>query len=222
MKKIIIGIALSLFTFTTASAELGVNVGISAATGLFGATGKEVQTDADGTEGTQTQKRSEIMQASFGSIFIEKSFGDRFAIGIDIVPASLETEATEVRRTHITTAYQEVSTSVENKIQVDFEELMHVYLSMNITDNAFVKVGTGSVDVITNENMGTGAVYGNTSMDLIVYGVGYTNSFDNGAFIRVEGQYMDFDGASLVSGDNTISVSGVDGLTGKLSIGKSF
>ena len=57
MKKIIIGIALSLFTFTTASAELGVNVGISAATGLFGATGKEVQTDADGTEGTQTQKK---------------------------------------------------------------------------------------------------------------------------------------------------------------------
>ena len=162
------------------------------------------------------------MEAGFGSIFIEKTLGDRFAIGIDIVPASLETEATEVRRSHITTDYQEVRTSVENKIQVDFEELMHVYLSMNITDNAFVKVGTGSVDVITNENMGTGAVYGNTSMDLIVYGVGYTNSFDNGAFIRVEGQYMDFDGASLVSGDNTISVSGVDGLTGKLSIGKSF
>lgn len=222
MKKIIIGIALSLFTFTTASAELGVNVGISAATGLFAATGKEVQTDADGTEGTQTQKRSEIMQASFGSLFIEKSFGDRFAIGIDYVPASLETEATETARTHITTAYQEVSTVVENKIQVDFEELMHAYFTVNVTDNAYLKLGAGTVDVITNENLGTGATYGNTNMDLIVYGVGYNNTLDNGVFIRMEGNYMDFEGASLTSGDNTISVSGVNGVTAKLSIGRSF
>lgn len=222
MKKIIIGIALSLFTFTTASAELGVNVGISAATGLFGATGKEVQTDADGTEGTQTQKRSEIMQASFASLFIEKSLGDRLAIGIDYVPASLETEATETARTQIATAYQEVAEVVENKIQVDFEELMHIYLTMNVTDNAYVKLGAGTVDVITNENMGTGASYGNTNMDLIVYGVGYNNVLDNGVFIRMEGNYMDFEGASLTSGDNTISVSGVNGVTAKLSIGRSF
>lgn len=222
MKKIIIGIALSLFTFTTASAELGVNVGISAATGLFGATGKEVQTDADGTEGTQTQKRSEIMQASFASLFIEKSLGDRLAIGIDYVPASLETEATETARTQIATAYQEVAEVVENKIQVDFEELMHIYLTMNVTDNAYVKLGAGTVDVITNENMGTGASYGNTNMDLIVYGVGYNNVLDNGVFIRMEGNYMDFEGASLTSGDNTISVSGVNGVTAKLSVGRSF
>ena len=222
MKKIIIGIALSLFTFTTASAEIGVNVGISAATGLFAATGKEVQTGNGAPDTSETRQRSEIMAASFASLFIEKSLGDRLAIGIDYVPASLETEATEVARSHITTAYQEVSTIVENKIQVDFEELMHVYLTMNVTDNAYVKLGAGQVDVITNENMGTGASYGNTNMDLIVYGIGYNNTLDNGVFIRMEGNYMDFEGASLTSGDNTISVSGVSGVTAKLSIGRSF
>ncbi len=222
MKKIIIGIALSLFTFTTASAELGVNVGISAATGLFAATGKEVQTGNGAPDADETRQRSEIMGASFASLFIEKSFGDRFAIGIDYVPASLETEATEVRRTHITTAYQEVATSVENKIQVDFEELMHAYVAVNVTDNAYVKLGAGTVDVITNENLGTGATYGNTNMDLVVFGVGYNNTLDNGVFIRLEGNYMDFEGASLTSGDNTISVSGVSGVTGKLSVGRSF
>lgn len=222
MKKIIIGIALSLFTFTTASAELGVNVGISAATGLFAATGKEVQTGNGAPDTDETRQRSEIMGASFASLFIEKSLGDRLAIGIDYVPASLETEATEVRRTHITTAYEEVATSVGNKIQVDFEELMHAYITMNVTDNAYVKLGAGTVDVITNENLGTGASYGNTNMDLVVIGVGYNNTLDNGVFIRIEGNYLDFEGASLTSGDNTISVSGVAGVTGKLSVGRSF
>ena len=59
-------------------------------------------------------------------------------------------------------------------------------------------------------------------MDLVVFGVGYNNTLDNGVFIRLEGNYMDFEGASLTSGDNTISVSGVSGVTGKLSVGRSF
>ena len=41
-------------------------------------------------------------------------------------------------------------------------------------------------------------------------------------FIRAEGSYMTFDGASLSSNDNKITLSNLDGLSGKLAIGRSF
>ena len=81
-----------------------------------------------------------------------------------------------------------------------------------------------TVDIITKETLGTGSTYGNTDMDGTVFGVGYNATFGNSTFIRVEGNYMDFDGASVTSstGVNKVSLTNLDGMTGKLSIGKSF
>ena len=45
---------------------------------------------------------------------------------------------------------------------------------------------------------------------------------DNGLFIRGEGNYLNFDGASLTSGDMTVTLKNLDGVTGKVSIGKAF
>ena len=97
-----------------------------------------------------------------------------------------------------------------------------MYLSFNVTENAYVKAGISSIDVMTNEDLGTGSKYGNTSLDGTVLGVGYEKDFDNGMFARVEGNYMTFDGVSLTSNDNTITLKNLDGVAGKLSIGKSF
>jgi len=41
-------------------------------------------------------------------------------------------------------------------------------------------------------------------------------------FVRAEGNYMSFDGASLTSNDNTITLNNLDGVSASLSIGKSF
>ena len=221
MKKIILSIVLTVFSFTSASAEIGVNVGASGQVGVFIATAKDDDKNAAGTI-TKTQKTTDYMSAGYGSLFIEKTLGDKFAIGIDYVPQSLETESTEVRRTHITTAYQEVTTSVENKIQVDFKDLTTIYAVFNVNENLYIKGGVASVDVITNENLGTGGAYGNTNLDATMFGFGYNKSMDNGVFFRLEANYLDFDGASLSSGDHTISLTSLHGLNGKLSIGRSF
>ena len=77
------------------------------------------------------------------------------------------------------------------------------------------------VELKTDETLGTGSSYGNTSLDGTVYGVGYQKDLD-AMFVRVEGTYMDFDGVTLTANDNTIHLKSLDGLTGKLSIGKSF
>ena len=55
-------------------------------------------------------------------------------------------------------------------------------------------------------------------------GMGYNHTTDNGAFVRIEGTYMSFDGAFLDSttNSNRVTLSNLDGVSGKLSVGKSF
>ena len=219
MKKIILSIVLTVFSFTSASAEIGVNVGASGQVGVFIATAKDDDRNAAGAL-VKTQKTTDYMSAGYGSLFIEKTLGDKFAIGIDYVPQSLETESTEVSRT--TEGAQQAQTQHENKIQVDFEDLTTIYAVFNVNENLYIKGGVASVDVITNENLGTGGSYANTNLDATMFGFGYNKNMDNGVFFRLEANYMDFDGASLSSGDHVISLTSLHGLNGKLSVGKSF
>ena len=57
-------------------------------------------------------------------------------------------------------------------------------------------------------------------------GLGYHNNMDNGMFFRFEGNYMTFDGttmsASGTDADNKVSLDNLDGVTGKISLGKTF
>lgn len=216
MKKIILFIFSSMFMFSLASAEVGINVGVSGNLGAFSATGSE-------TENDEKNKEDAVAAAGWASIFVEKTLGDRLTIGVDYVPSALESETSETeRRDKTTTDAQTVQT---NKVQVDFTDLTTLYLSLNVTDNLYVKAGAMQVDVETNESLGTGSKYGNTSLDGTLIGIGFNNQYDNGMFVRLEGNYMDFDGASLTSSTNSankISIDDLQGVSAKLSLGKSF
>ena len=219
MKKIISILCFYILMFNTVSAEIGVNVGISGQLGLFTATGKEVDT---GPNATETHEDTEIGAAGFGSIFIEKTLGDRLAIGIDYVPSALTTDTVETTKYDKTTT--DTSTSKTNKLKVDFKDLTTYYVSLNVTDNLYLKAGYATVDILTKEDLVTGSAYGDTDTDATVLGFGYDKSFDNSMFVRLEGIYMDFDGASVTSSnsDNKVTLKSLDGVMGKLSVGKSF
>ena len=213
MKKYLIAILFGLFTVTQASAELGVNVGLSGSAGLFAASGKE--------EAGKTVKGHEHGAAGWYSVFIEKTIGDRVAIGVDYVPDALESETTESVRHDKTSSA--TASAVENKIQIDFQDLTTVYLSVNLTDSMYAKVGYMKVDVITNESLGTGSTYGDTDLDGQSIGFGTNMTMDNGVFIRAEANYMTFDSSEgLTSGDNTVTLTNLDGVSASLKIGKSF
>ena len=95
---------------------------------------------------------------------------------------------------------------------------------MKLFEDAYIKVGTASVDVATKESLGTGSTYGNTSLDGGMVGAGVNKNLDNGMFIRAEVNYTEFDGVKLVSSTavNEITLDSLDGLAGKISIGTSF
>ena len=91
MKKTLIGLIVAMFSFGSASADAGVNIGLSGAGAIFGATATE--TDI-GPNVTEKNTESEIMGAGYVSVFVEKELGPVF-IGIDYVGSTLETEEAE-------------------------------------------------------------------------------------------------------------------------------
>ena len=217
MKKIILSLVSVMFLISTASAEIGVNIGVSGTMGLFAATGSEEQTG----EKTDKHQDTEIGAGGWGSVFFEKEIG-RFAIGVDFVSDVFSTDTVETQMTDKRTENSDTATSGVNSVQVDFEDLTTLYATFNVTDNLYVKAGMSTIEVITNESLNTGSAYGNSTLDGSSVGFGYNMDMDNGLFVRAEGNYMTFDGVSLTSADNTIKLKNLDGVTGKISVGKSF
>ena len=223
MKKLLLTFVLSLFYVTSASADLGVNAGVSGNAGIFAASATE------STGATKKGNGTEHGSAGWGSVFLEATMGDKIMVGIDYVPAALETDTTETAKSNISAvsaAGAITKTAVTNKVQVDFEHLTTLYAGMMLTENFYVKAGVTTVDVITNESLGTGASYPDTELDGSMFGIGYHNALDNGVFFRFEGNYMNFDGATVnatgTAADNKIELRNLDGVSGKLSFGKTF
>ena len=216
MNKIITILSLTLLSFMPAYA--GVNIGASMNAGVFHGTGEE-------NENGEKSREDATGAAAYASVFVEAG-GERFAIGIDYVPQGLESETAETVVDDIKDKADDgASTRQTNKVQVDFEDLTTLYVSLNLTENFYVKAGIVQVDVITKESLGTGSQYGNGDLDGTMYGVGYHSEFGNGMFARIEGSVMDLGGQKLTSSknsDNTVELKDVVGATGRISIGKSF
>jgi hypothetical protein len=161
-------------SYTLASAELGVNVGVSGQMGVFTAEAEET------LAGQRKGKDDAIGVFGYGSIFVEKTLGDYVSVGVDYVPSSLSSETAEsVRRDKVLAS--PAGTEKTQKVQVDLEDLTTIYLAINVTENFYVKAGMMEVDVITKESLGTGGAYGNTSLDGTVLGLGYNKDLTNGS-----------------------------------------
>ena len=228
MKKLSILILMVFGYFSNAVAIEGLNLGASLLYGGFEVDGgKEefkgqhvgVLSPGDVSKSTAGQDEAEGAFA-LGSIFAEYEVNDVIAFGIDYVPHSMETETAE-------NTLNETGSDVKNTVQVDFEDLTTAYVLISPPDamGLYLKAGMMQVDVITNEKLATGGKYGNTDLDGSMFGVGYVYAADNGAFVRIEGNYLSFDSQEITNTKNSdvkVKLKNLDGLAGKISIGKSF
>ena len=229
MKKLFISILILLAFGLKANAENGINVGISLQAGVFEVDGASEKFSGAHTSGAATgnvtkKSSSEGENAeglfAIGSLFVEKTIGDKFAIGVDYVPHSMDSETTDNTQTTTT-----ASATGKNTVQVDFEDLTTVYGMFSLNDNVYAKVGYMMVDVITNENLATGGSYQDAELEGGFIGFGYERALPANSFIRIEGNYTQIDDVSVTnSADSTkkITISDIDGYGAKLSIGKSF
>ncbi|MDC3117837.1 outer membrane beta-barrel protein [Candidatus Pelagibacter sp.] len=229
MKKFLTIAAFMLFAITSVQAQT-VRMGVTLQAGYFEADGaSEIFSGAHSSgasPGTVTKKASSEGDEAkgefgYGSIFAEVMANDKIGIGINYVPMALESETTEnVQKTTIA-----AKSTVTNKVQIDFEDLTTVYALFYPVENLYVKAGYMEVEVITNESLGSGGAYGNTTLDGYTVGVGYNYDMDNGAFVRFETSYMDIDGATLVNKNDAnkkVTAENIEGASVALSIGKAF
>jgi hypothetical protein len=259
MKKILAVICFSFMSISFANAGI-LTLGVSGNAGLLDVTGKETisgSTNAgfDWNEGrnaraatdtaaTSTQESDEVGIA-FVSVFGELGLFDTgLRLGLSYVPYALESETTENVR--VDNCHQAdpalgvtqldacgAATAVTNKVSVDLEDLMHMYvayhhdLDMPFISSVFVKAGIIEADVITRDILASGSQYGNTSLSGDFFGLGVEKNLEEqGMFVRLEGAVTQFDTIKLTNSNsentNTIDITGMDGATATISIGKTF
>ena len=230
MKKYVYLIAF-LFGFTSAVNANGVNLGISVIGGVFDADGAEKFTGnhvsgASSDNVTKTATEGDDVETAFyfGSLFAEKELNDILAVGIDYVPMNLDSEETENIQRQGGIDLQK-SADATNKVSVSFEDMITAYVTARSPAGVYAKVGFMQVDVVTNENLGTGGSYGDTTMDGYVIGVGYNHDMDDGTFVRLEANMMEFDDVKLTNKNDSfksVEATGIEGYGARVSIGKSF
>ena len=223
MRKLTIAIIMLFSTISLASAEMGVNIGISADVGTFSTSGSENE------NGEVSKKKDAESLVGYGSVFIEKTLGflpgpfGRLSVGYSHVPHDLKSGTADREDSDMKTGT--AGAPVNQKIQADFSNFNTLYATLRITDWLYVKAGSIDVDVTTNEKLGTGSAYGNTSLDGSTIGAGIHIASDNGLFFRFEVNDQNFDGVTLTSttnSDNKVTITDLDGTTAKVAIGKSF
>jgi hypothetical protein len=226
MKKITILILMVFGYFSNAQAIEGVNFGVSLTAGVFEAdSGKEEFKGAHvggASPGNISKSSVDTPEAmvGFASVFLEKEITDMFALGIDYVPHSMDTDTAENIQA------DKGAASKTNSVKVSFEDLLTVYGTAQLGDaGLYAKVGYVQVDVNTEETLATGGAYGNTELDGYTIGLGYARDIENDMFVRMEATYMDFDGATLtntVDSTKSVTADGISGYGARLSIGRAF
>ena len=235
MKKLFSVVMLSLF-YVTGLQAAGINIGVSLSGSVFEVDGGSEEfkaghvsnVSASSAVSKKASAEGDNAEGAFalGSIFVEKTIGDRLAIGVDYVPMSMESETTEnIQKDNTSLGSEANGTSKTNTVQVDFEDLTTIYATLALNENLYFKVGLMSVDVKTNESLATGGAYGDTTLDGQIIGIGYDRDLSNGTFIRLEANHMDLDGVTLVNtadSDKSVKADGISGYGARISIGKSF
>ena len=234
MKKFLIATVVLLGSISLANAQT-FRVGISVMGALMEADGaKEIfsgdhssnTTSAKVTKTTADEKENAEGAFALGSVFAEIQAGDQISFGVNYVPHSSDSEETENVQNFGDLPEDDGNDNAStNKVKVSFEDLVTVYALANLNENVYLKAGYMQVDLITEENLGTGGAYGNDTLEGYTIALGYNMDLDDGMFVRAEAAYMEIDGTTLTnSNDATKSVSadGITGMGAAVSVGKSF
>jgi hypothetical protein len=219
VKKIILTIGIILMSASIAfSAERPkLTLGVSGTLGALDAKGSETNTNS------VTVSKSKELGYGYASIFAEVNLGPFLRIGADYLPSGIATETTENVR-----AADNAAKRGTNKVQVDINNIMSYYVSAYLPgplEGFFLRAGTTEGDIVTNEVLFTGSNYANATLKGDFYGVGYERNLDNGIFVRGMVAESEFDSITIAAtgGEtNSITVSNMSGMSGTISVGKSF
>ena len=190
-----------------------------------------------------TESTSDDLAIAYITLFGELGLFDTgLRVGLSYVPYALESETTENNRNDNCSQIEghendpvasQTCVQTTSKVGVDLEDLVTMYvayhhdLDIPFISSVFIKAGMIEADVITRENLTSGSQYGNTSLSGDFFGLGVEKEFnEQGMFVRLEGNITEFDTIKLVNtnseNSNTIDITGMDGASALISVGKTF
>ena len=223
MKKILatlVAVAFSTSTLFTSALAVDLSqlsIGVSGNYGIYGANGKEENYTHTGTLERTTKKDGAAFVDGYASIFAELAFNDNFSVGVSYVPEAIETPE-NVNPEGAT------GKDVEIKVKASFEDLTTVYLLAKSDLGVYAKIGYSSMDIdVTSENAGTYADPGTN--EGTEFALGYEHEAADGVSVRAELAYHQFDDVSANNGitdKNEITITNMEGATGRISLVKSF
>ena len=227
MKKIILGLVTSLLLSSVAMAGQ-IGIGVTGSIAAIAGQGNEVDTDGGtdlGAEGASNRSAAASETAIIPSIFAEYSFDNGFTIGYDYIMGTANVNESALSRTDVTVDGAEAAQDDGKRTaNAEIENVMTLYVEMPIHAGLYGKAGMVQMDVNTIETtaIAAGGTYGNTSVDGMLIGAGYKNTFGSNGFYKIEGSHTTFDQIKLKSTtDNTISAD-LDVTKATFAIGVNF
>jgi len=218
MKKILATLAALVFSTSAFAADISkLSLGVSGNYGLYGADGKEENTNVSGTLERTTKKEGAAFVDGYASIFAEIALNDNFSIGVSYVPEEIETPQN-------VNSGEGGDGTTDIKVEASFEDLMTIYAMVKSDIGVYGKLGYSSMEIdVTSENAGTYADPGtNEGIELAL---GYQLEAADGISVRAELAYHEFDDVTADNGQtdkNTITITEMRGATGRISLVKSF
>ena len=222
MKKILATLAAVVFStstyFTSAFAfdQSLLSIGVSGNYGLYVADGKEENSNHLGVVEFTTKKDGAAFVDGYASIFVEYEVQDNVSIGLSHVPEAIDTPQ------NVNSA--EAGGSTDIKVKAEFEQLTTLYVLAKSDIGIYGKAGISTMDInISSENAGTYADPGDTIGAELA--IGYEHDAGDGIGFRAELAYHNFEDVSANNGQtdkNTITGTNMQGVTGRISVVKSF
>ena len=209
LKNTIAILILTTFGFTAANAgSFGIGV-----TGSYAAVKAEgTESDKDGATDLSAESVASLRSATahndtiIGSVFAEYSMDNGFTVGLDYIPGSADVNSKSLSRTDVTADVKEVQGQDDGArtAQAEVENHYTIYAELPVHAGMYIKGGYVEMDVNTLESNAVtagGSTYGNTTVDGILFGLGYKNSFGSNGYYKLEGSHTEFDTISLASSE---------------------
>ena len=221
MKKIIATIVALIFSTSAYAVTLSnLSVGASLNHGIYGGNGKEENTDSSGTLERTTKKDGAFFVDTYATIFAELAFNDVVSLGVSYAPDAISTP------TNINDHEGESNGAgaVDITVKADFNDLTTIYLLAKSPIGIYGKIGFSQMEIdVQSKNAGTYADPGTTDGHELA--LGYEYEAAGGVSVRAELAYHEFEDLTANNGQtdkNTITVTNLEGATGRISLVKSF
>jgi hypothetical protein len=201
-----------------------IRIGLGFADTSVDANGTETLNGSSGgatSNGTNGNSASTSVSAdtTVGHLFVEKTFSNGVALGIDYIPGDADISAEQTRTD------DDAETAGNNKASANISDHITFYAMAPLGDTPFfIKGGITQLTVVTTETLATGSTYGNKDINGVTAGVGAHFERDSGFFVRVEAnvsEYEDMTFTSTATLANTIEAD-INTAEMRLSVGKTF